>query len=154
MNPNNNIPPHKILDVAKNASIIEIKDKYKDLVKKIHPDRYKGSKLYANQQFSQINQAYQTMISPEYQRIKNFSYQRGVFHPNRNIHRQTLQRQQQQVLQRQRQRQRQRQTINQYSFPHNRRDPHVLCNGTVLFSGNFHPSNLSYDTLKKMRENI
>lgn len=172
----NNIPPHKILGIAKNASIPEIKTKYKELVKIFHPDKYNGSKDYAAEQFVKIDNAYKTMISHNYQRNKNISHQNGIFYPNRfNVRRgknhQSHMRNPQPHV-----RNAQSSTKPVYNsvttskvqpivrnivYPNpnqnpnqNPNGPRVLCNGTVLCSGNFHPSNITYETLQKMRMNL
>ena len=46
------------LGVSKNASQKEIKDAYKKLVKKYHPDIYPGDKSFAEKKIKEINLAY------------------------------------------------------------------------------------------------
>jgi curved DNA-binding protein CbpA len=135
----NEIAPHIILGINRNSDMIKIKSAYKDLVKKFHPDKYKGNKDYAKNQFIRIDRAYKQMISKDYQDSKNNKYQKGVFYPNRNINRMKFN----------------KNKNNNFYNPKNIRPPaQVLCNGTVLMTNGFHPSHLSYDMLQKMRNNL
>lgn len=133
---------HKILGVNANANRDEIKSAYNQLSKTYHPDKYKGNDIkFANQQFSLINSAYKTMISPQYQN-RNNNYQRGVFYNNRNIIRN------QRVN-----------SVGNCNLNRNRNNNpngnvNVLCNGNVLMTGNFHPSKLTYEMLMNMRKNL
>ena len=56
---------YEILGVRKNASQDEIKKAYKDLVKKYHPDVYKGDKTFAEKKTAQINGAYDVLSNPQ-----------------------------------------------------------------------------------------
>lgn len=49
---------YDILNVDKNATKKEIKNSYKILVKKYHPDVYAGDKFFAEQKIKEINSAY------------------------------------------------------------------------------------------------
>ena len=63
---------HKILGIDANANRDQIKSAYNNLSKTYHPDKYKGNDInFANHQFSLINSAYKTMISPQYQNRNN-----------------------------------------------------------------------------------
>lgn len=55
---------YKILGVEKNATLDEIKKKYRQLALKYHPDRNKGSKE-AEEKFKAINEAYAVLSDPE-----------------------------------------------------------------------------------------
>ncbi len=55
---------YKILGVDKNATLDEIKKKYRQLALKYHPDRNKGSKE-AEEKFKSINEAYAVLSDPE-----------------------------------------------------------------------------------------
>lgn len=124
--------PHIILNIDKKASISEIKKQYHKLAKQFHPDKFGGNSKYANQQFDRIRKAYESMISPEYQRTKHLSYQQGVFYPKRE-------------------------TNGFHCDPRFRpptvTGPRVLCNGTVMMNG-LHPSQMSYQVLQNLRKNI
>ena len=128
-----NAEPHIILGISKQANLKEIKSQYHKLAKKFHPDKYLGDPKYAGQQFNKISKAYETMISPEYQRVKHLSYQQGVFHPKRSNH---------QGFQ-----------CDPRFQPPIQRGPRVLCNGTVLMNG-LHPSQMSYEYLQNLRKNV
>ena len=56
---------YDILGVRKNASQEEIKNSYKKLIKKYHPDIYKGDKTFAEKKTSEINVAYETLCNEE-----------------------------------------------------------------------------------------
>ena len=58
------IPPHHILGVSSQASDQDIRTAYKELIKKWHPDKYPGNKEYASEQFKRILDAYETMVQP------------------------------------------------------------------------------------------
>lgn len=49
---------YEILGVSKNASQEEIRNAYKTLVKKYHPDLYQGDKSFAEKKTKEINEAY------------------------------------------------------------------------------------------------
>lgn len=52
------------LGIAQNATQAEIKDAYKNLVKKYHPDVYQGDKAYAEKMTKEINIAYDILSNP------------------------------------------------------------------------------------------
>lgn len=53
------------LGVSKTASQAEIKEAYKNLIKKYHPDVYQGNKTYAEKMTKEINVAYDVLSNPE-----------------------------------------------------------------------------------------
>lgn len=53
------------LGVSNNADITEIKQAYLNLIKKYHPDLYKGDKTFAEMQTQKLNQIYNTLKSTE-----------------------------------------------------------------------------------------
>lgn len=61
---------YESLGVSKNASQKEIKDAYKKLIKKYHPDIYSGDKAFAEKKTKEINLAYD-ILSDEQSR-KNY----------------------------------------------------------------------------------
>ena len=56
---------YETLGVSKNASDKEIKEAYKKLVKKYHPDVYTGDKNFAEKKTKEINIAYDVLSNPE-----------------------------------------------------------------------------------------
>lgn len=80
-----NTPPHIILGVSPDATETEIKKSFRRQAKNWHPDRYQGSKEFGEEQFKRLREAYDTMLSKEYQegRHQNHANQQGFFHrPN------------------------------------------------------------------------
>ena len=56
---------YEILGVSKNSSQKEIRESYKNLVKKYHPDLYRGDKSFAEKKTKEINVAYDVLSNPE-----------------------------------------------------------------------------------------
>jgi DnaJ-class molecular chaperone len=59
-----------LLGLREKSSLKEIKNKYKNLMKKWHPDKHKDNPQKATQMSMQINEAYETIL--EY--CNNFEY--------------------------------------------------------------------------------
>ena len=53
---------YEILEVSVNASKEVIKNAYRALTKKYHPDSYKGNQEYAQEKMKEINEAYETLM--------------------------------------------------------------------------------------------
>lgn len=55
--------PYKVLGVDQNATDEQIKNAYRELVKKYHPDRYLNNPLadLANEKMQEVNKAYETI---------------------------------------------------------------------------------------------
>jgi molecular chaperone DnaJ len=68
---------YKILGVSENATQDEIKQAYKKLAMKYHPDRNPGDKQ-AEEKFKEINEAYSVLSDPEkrkqYDQLRKFGY--------------------------------------------------------------------------------
>lgn len=59
---------YEILGIRKTATTDEIKDAYKKLVKKYHPDVYVGDKTFAEKKIKEINAAYDVLSDPDQKR--------------------------------------------------------------------------------------
>lgn len=120
--------PHIILGIKYDATKIQITNAYYNLAKKYHPDKYKGSSEYANRQFTIIKTAKDEMLNTNYkQKIINQTTNRSFNNvPNRSFN-----------------------NISNRSY--NGANINVLNNGTVLFSGNFKPSQLKVELLNKLK---
>ncbi len=176
----NKSPPHIILGIAPDASDTEIKKTFRRLAKNWHPDRYRGSKEYGEEQFKRIKDAHDTMLSQEYKdrRTDNTHHKSnpGVFNHRstgnnqpgfRNnqfpfgVHPMNVNPQQQQSYPGYNPTARQAfPTPNgpMYGQPFNGRRPvtgsaSVLCNGTVLLSGGFRPSQMTPEFLRQLQQN-
>ncbi len=68
------------LGLSKNATQKEIKNAYKHLVKKYHPDVYQGDKNYAEKMIKEINGAYDILSNP----IKKAEYDEEINPPTYN----------------------------------------------------------------------
>ncbi len=73
---------YEILEVSVNASQEVIKNAYRALIKKYHPDSYTGNKQYAEEMIKKINEAYET-LSDENKRLL-YDYDEG-FKVNPNV---------------------------------------------------------------------
>ncbi len=69
---------YEILGVSETASNREIKSAYKKLVKKYHPDVFKGDKSVAEEKIKEINEAYDTLSNPDLKA----SYDHSLFNDN------------------------------------------------------------------------
>lgn len=63
--------PYEILNISENASEKEIKNSFRKLAKKYHPD--KNINNDAKSKFSQILSAYESLKSNNFQRIENYN---------------------------------------------------------------------------------
>ena len=59
---------YKILGVAKDASVEEVKKAYRKLAHKHHPDRNKGSETESEKKFKEVTTAYEILSDPEKRR--------------------------------------------------------------------------------------
>ncbi len=72
---------YDILGVDKAASSEEIKEAYKKLIKKYHPDLYQGDKAFAEKKTKEINVAYDILSNPETKK----NYDEEISPPLENI---------------------------------------------------------------------
>ena len=68
---------YKVLEVAENADISEIKKKYRKLVMKYHPDRNSGSEENVKK-FREITEAYEILGNEK--KRKEYDYKRKNIH--------------------------------------------------------------------------
>ena len=73
--------PYEILGVPRNATIDEIKAKYKELVKKYHPDKHKDNPLseLAEEKFKEIQEAYDFLVKNKSSSNFNDSYSSNYY---------------------------------------------------------------------------
>ena len=64
---------YDILKIDKNASEQEIKESYKQMIKRYHPDLYPGNKAKAESITRDLNEAYETLSDPEKKAIYDLS---------------------------------------------------------------------------------
>jgi len=65
---------YQVLNVKETASKSEIKSAYKSLIKKYHPDIYKGDKAFAERKTKEINTAFDTLSDP----VKKAEYDASI----------------------------------------------------------------------------
>ena len=56
--------PYKVLGIGRNATDAEVKEAYRNLAKKYHPDNYAGSPIadLASEKMKEINEAYDQIV--------------------------------------------------------------------------------------------
>lgn len=64
---------YDVLRVNKNASSQEIKDSYKKLIKRYHPDLYPGNKKKAESITRDLNEAYEVLSDPDKKSIYDYN---------------------------------------------------------------------------------
>ena len=80
--------PYEVLGVSPNATDEEVKQAYRKLVKKYHPDQYKGTdyEATANEKLKEINEAYDMIKSGKtsYNSSQNTgnAYNNGAYRQN------------------------------------------------------------------------
>lgn len=77
---------YEILKVSKNATDKQIKASYKSLIKKYHPDIYKGDKAFAEKITSELNDAYDTLSVPEKRAEYDLSISSQPITPENNFY--------------------------------------------------------------------
>ncbi|MHB1154155.1 MAG: J domain-containing protein [Eubacteriales bacterium] len=74
---------YEILEVSEKASDEVIKNAYKALVKKYHPDTYTGDKNFADKKIKEINNAFETLSDKLLKEIYDLKLQNSkVIPPN------------------------------------------------------------------------
>lgn len=73
--------PYEVLGVSENASEEQIKEAYKELVKKYHPDKYQDNPLadLAEQKMQEINEAYDRIMKARGNSSSSGSYSNGPY---------------------------------------------------------------------------
>ena len=73
--------PYEILGVPENATDEQIKEAYRALVKKYHPDKYQNNPLadLAEDKLQEINEAYDTIMNERNSSYGNSSYSDGSY---------------------------------------------------------------------------
>lgn len=76
--------PYAVLGVSKNASDEEIKNAYRELARKYHPDNYTDNPLsdLAGEKMKEINEAYDAIVNSRRSGKRNNSYSGGGFNAN------------------------------------------------------------------------
>ena len=69
---------YDVLRVDKNASSQEIKDSYKKLIKRYHPDLYPGNKKKAESITRDLNEAYEVLSDPDKKSMYDLSLQETI----------------------------------------------------------------------------
>lgn len=69
---------YDVLRVAKNASAQEIKDSYKKLIKRYHPDLYPGNKVRAESITRDLNEAYEVLSDLEKRELYDLSLKEPI----------------------------------------------------------------------------
>lgn len=69
---------YDVLRIDKNASAQEIKDSYKKLIKRYHPDLYPGNKVRAEAVTRDLNEAYEVLSDPEKRAMYDLSLQEPI----------------------------------------------------------------------------
>lgn len=74
--------PYEVLGLSKDATIEQVKAKYRELVKKYHPDKHQGNPLadLAEERFKEIQEAYDAIINNKtYSSSYESSYSRSSY---------------------------------------------------------------------------
>ena len=77
---------YQTLGLKQNATNQEIKKAYKKLVKKYHPDVYKGDKKIAENKIQEINTAYEILSNPELRAEYNNEINPPINNINQQVH--------------------------------------------------------------------
>lgn len=137
--------PYKVLGVDRNASDDDIKEAYRKLAKKYHPDNYSDNPLsdLAQEKMQEINEAYDAIVNTRkgrktgYSAEQNSGYTTSEFPEVRNLIRQGMLEQALEIL--------------DGVPPHQRNAEWYFLNGTVLYRrGWFDQAYTSFSTASRM----
>lgn len=78
--------PYKVLGVSPTSTDDQIKDAYREMAKKYHPDNYSGSPLsdLASEKMKEVNEAYDTIMNERRHRKSGTDFNSAGYSPNYN----------------------------------------------------------------------
>ena len=79
--------PYKVLGISRDATDEQVKEAYREMAKKYHPDNYQGSPIadLANEKMKEINEAYDQIMNERKNRKKGGNSSQGYssgYNPN------------------------------------------------------------------------
>ena len=79
--------PYKVLGISRDATDEQVKEAYREMAKKYHPDNYQGSPIadLANEKMKEVNEAYDQIMNERKNRKNGGSSSQGYsggYNPN------------------------------------------------------------------------